>query len=113
MSADHFLLRGAASAAHTPKASSRGTGETRRLFANCGLCVPGGRQLRILWMISVFPRHLVASEAGVERSNFYLCLDHRLAGGDILAGKDGLSSGNVGLATDANTEKQIERYQRR
>src|SRR5215212_5938529 len=64
-------------------------------------------------MTSVFRRYLVGSEAGVERSNFFLCLDQRLAGGDILAGKDRLSGGSVGLAADADAEEQVERYQRR
>ena len=112
MSAHDFVARRRL-AARSPRASSRRTGETRRLLADCGLCIPGGRQLRILWMISVFRRYFVASEAGVERGNFFLCLDQRPAGGDILAGKDRLSSGNVGLAANADAEKQVERYQRR
>jgi hypothetical protein len=71
----------------------------------------GGGPLRILWMFSGFRRLLLGSEAGVERSNFFLCLDQRRAGGDILAGKVRLSSGNVGLAVDADAEEQVERHQ--
>jgi TolB-like protein len=67
--------------------------------------VPELHQVCILGMISVFGRHLVGSEAGVERGNLLLRLGLRLAGGDILAGEDRLTGGNVGLAIDANTEE--------
>ena len=56
-------------------------------------------------MISVFGRHLVGSEAGVERIDLFLRLDLGLTGGDILAGEDRLPGGNVGFAIDANTEE--------
>src|SRR5439155_10068798 len=64
-------------------------------------------------MISVFGRHLVGSEASVERIDLFLRLDLGLTGRDILAGEDYLTSGNIRFAVDANTEKQAERYQRR
>src|SRR5215472_12463652 len=64
-------------------------------------------------MISVLGRRLVGSEAGVERGDFFLSLDWRLSGGDILACEDRLMGGDIGLAIDANTKEQAERYQRR
>src|SRR5216684_3358157 len=72
------------------------------LLACRRLCLPELPQICILGMVSVLRRHLVASEAGVERGNLFLRLDLCLAGGDILAGKDRLTGGNVGLAVGAN-----------
>jgi len=56
-------------------------------------------------MISVFGRHLVGTEAGVQSIDLFLRLDLGLTGRNILAGEDGLSGGNVGLAIDADTEE--------
>jgi hypothetical protein len=56
-------------------------------------------------VISVLGRHLVGSEAGVERSDFFLSPDWRLSGVDILAGENGLIGGDIGLAIDANTKE--------
>jgi hypothetical protein len=72
-----------------------------------------GVSASILRMISVFRRHLVGSEAGVERRNFFLCLDLGLAASNVLGGDDRFGSSNVRLHGGADTKEQVERYQRR
>jgi hypothetical protein len=69
------------------------------------LCVLELCEVCILGMISVLRRHLVSPETGVERIDLFLRFDLGLAGGEILAGEDRLTGGNVGLAVDANTEE--------
>src|SRR4029077_3800870 len=55
----------------------------------------------------------VGSEAGVERSNFFLCLDLGLAASNVLGSDDRLGSSDIGLCGGADTKEQVERYQRR
>lgn len=82
-------------------------------FAGRVLRLPEGRDVGLLWVIFIFGRYLVGPKACVERGNFFLRLDWRLTGSDVLAGKDRLTSSNIGLAIDANTKEQAECYQRR
>ena len=84
---------------------NRGSGDAHPLLSSRSLRLPERRRIWNLGMISVFGRHLVTSEADVERGNLFLRLDLRLTPSDIFAGEGGLTSGNVGLAIDPNTEE--------
>ena len=64
-------------------------------------------------MGSVLGRYLVGPEARVEGIDLLLRLDRGLTGGDILAGDDLLTNGNIGLALDTDAKKQTECRQRR
>src|SRR6516164_5904 len=83
----------------------------RRLVAVRVLRAAELGQVRVSQMVSVFGWHFVGPKAGVESIDFFLRLDLGFAGGDILAREDRFTGDDVCLAVDANTEKQIERYQ--
>ena len=47
-----------------------------------------------------------------KHGNFFLCLDQRLAGGEILSARIACPAANGGLADDAEAEQQVEDYER-
>ena len=75
--------------------------------------MPGVRWTSEFGVASVFGRHFVGSEAGIERIHLFLCLDLPVPGGNILAGEDRLAGGDIGLTVDADAEKETQWDQRR
>ena len=61
----------------------------------------------------IFGRHFIGRKARVEPSDLFIGICLTVARVDVLVGYRRLSSGDIGLAADADAIKKAEGYERR